>query len=223
MKNIVEIDYLKLSIQRALCSNVFPNLRAVSANVLGNLIEVFFYCQGEISEEEREYCEVVITEIIADVPFPDPNDPLQPEFNTPIIRLDFPNIIPLNGFWVYYRYEKPLSNLWQNDSVQNCFSSVWPIPHYYVQLSAQKALLGRVSSMLRSVCVNIDEETVSVVFYYNGEISDYDYDNYNFVIKEIRSDFDLDNKNIQFDAQILRLDCPSKMPLIGRWVYFRAE
>lgn len=97
---IVDIASLELSAQRGLLGNVFPKLRAVCVNSTENLIFVCFYIDGEISEDETEFCESILDDVTADFCIHD-----EIEFETPIIRLDYPERPPLIGHWVYYRYE----------------------------------------------------------------------------------------------------------------------
>jgi len=93
-------DDLKLSAQRGLFGNVFQKLRAVCVESKENLIFVCFYCDGEISDDDNECCESTLDEIFADCSY-------VPEikFETSIVRLDYPQKMPLIGDWVYYRYE----------------------------------------------------------------------------------------------------------------------
>lgn len=100
----VPIGDLKLSVQRALLSNVFRSLRAVCVESRENLIFLCFYCDGEVSEDHRECCESVLDEVIADFFFASKDKPVI-EFETPVIRLDYPKKMPLIGDWVFYRKE----------------------------------------------------------------------------------------------------------------------
>ena len=175
MNSINDIVYLKLSAQRALWGHVFSQLRAVSVNVNENEIDVRFYHDGELSEENEEYCELATTEIIADYPYYFNNKKPQTEFNTPIIRLDYPAQIPPHGHWVYFRHENPSSYFQRNLSGAIWNKTIWHIPIYLVKLSLLNALLGRVSQCLRSVCFNINEKDLTLVFYYDGEINETDY------------------------------------------------
>jgi hypothetical protein len=83
---VVDIVDLKLSAQCGLLRNVFPELRAVCVDSKENLIQVYFYIDGEISDEQKECFECVLDDITADF-F---NLQEEIEFETPIIRLDFP-------------------------------------------------------------------------------------------------------------------------------------
>lgn len=101
---IVDVVNLKLSVQRGLLGHVFQKLRAVCVEAKENLISVYFYVDGEISEDEKESCEATIDQIIADFCHLS-DDGKEIEFQTPIIRLDYPKKPPLIGYWVYYRFE----------------------------------------------------------------------------------------------------------------------
>lgn len=102
---IIDRVDLLLSTQRGLLGNVFPKLRAVCVNSTENLVFVCFYCDGEISEEEIEHCESTLDDIIADFCNLAKEGEEEVEFETPIIRLDYPKKMPLTGDWTYYRYE----------------------------------------------------------------------------------------------------------------------
>jgi hypothetical protein len=97
----VNIINVKLSAQRGLLGNIFPELRAVCVDSKKNLIKICFYIDGEISEKKKECCESTLDQIIADFC----NLQEEIEFETPIIRLDYPQKPILIGYWVYYRQE----------------------------------------------------------------------------------------------------------------------
>jgi hypothetical protein len=101
---IIDIDDLKLSTQRALITNVFPNLRAVCVDSRDNLIYLCIYCDGEASEDDKECCESILDEVIADFFYASDDKPVI-EFEMPVKRLDYPKKMPLIGEWVYYRHE----------------------------------------------------------------------------------------------------------------------
>lgn len=100
----LDIVNLKLSAQRALLGHVFADLRAVCVNISENIIQVYFYIDGEISEEQKELCESVVDEIVADFCHIKIKDK-DVEFETPFIRLNYPKKQTLCGHWVYYRSE----------------------------------------------------------------------------------------------------------------------
>ncbi|WP_418646899.1 hypothetical protein ACNQFN_15125 [Thauera butanivorans] len=89
----------RLSIQRALLGEVSPHLRAVVLSVDCKKIDVHFYFDGDVSEEDEESVSCIETEILAD---------FEPDFSicAEVIRLDYPLPISDDGFWVYQRKER---------------------------------------------------------------------------------------------------------------------
>jgi hypothetical protein len=101
---MLDIPSLKLSVQRALLGNVSPNLRAVCADIKSHEIFANFYYNGEISEEDREMYNSAVDQILADFFYMEVEGK-ETVFHLPIIRLDYPEKMPLIGHWVYYRNE----------------------------------------------------------------------------------------------------------------------
>ena len=88
-----------LSLMRALWGEVSPALRAASIKLDNQTVHVFFFYDGEISDEDQESAECVATEVIASFP----NYKLEVD----IRRLDYPNPLPyVMGELVYKRREK---------------------------------------------------------------------------------------------------------------------
>ncbi len=98
----ISIGNLKLSAQRSLLKNVFPNLRAVCINEDCHLIRIYFYYENNLSEEELYLCKNTVNQLKED--FQNQKD-FQTEFDTAIIRIDFPKKMPLIGHWIFYRKE----------------------------------------------------------------------------------------------------------------------
>lgn len=101
----LEIYKLRLSAKTGLLGNVFPKLRAVCVESSENIISVIFYCDGPISDEENELCESTMDTIHSDFILSggDINNPMQ--INYKIAEIEYPNKMPLIGYWVYYRNE----------------------------------------------------------------------------------------------------------------------
>lgn len=97
---IVDLRSLKLATLAGLLGNVCQKLRAVCVDSKENLIFVCFYFDGEISDDDKECCESTLDEVFASFSYISTM-----EFETPIVRLDYPKRMPLIGEWVYYRHE----------------------------------------------------------------------------------------------------------------------
>lgn len=86
-----------LSMQRALLCEVAPTLRAASIDWDDATIHLYFYYDGEVSDEDRDSAECVATEVIASYP--------EYELDVHINRCDFPQQIPDIGERAFRRRE----------------------------------------------------------------------------------------------------------------------
>ena len=84
-----------LSMNRALWLEVSPALRAAMISWNEEEVHLYFYYDGEISEEDNESAECVATEVIAD--FPEHN------LEVDILRWDYPKPIPQGHAEMVYR------------------------------------------------------------------------------------------------------------------------
>lgn len=96
LKNLLVVA--RLSIQRALLGEVSSQLRAVVFSIVGRDLDIRFYFDGFIREEDAESVSCVEAEVIADS---EPEDTV----TVHCIRLDAPEPINDNGVWVYRRRE----------------------------------------------------------------------------------------------------------------------
>lgn len=98
-KNTQLVNRLQLSIQRALLGAITPNIRAIFFELIEKNIQIFFYYDGKIQDDDEENASVVTSEVIAD--FDD-------EFDLDLIikQIDYPmDVVHPNGICVYYRKE----------------------------------------------------------------------------------------------------------------------
>ncbi len=87
-----------LSMMTALWGEVSPALRSVSIKWNEKMIHLFFFYDGEISDEDQESAECIATELIAHFP--------EHELEVDVIRLDYPKPLPKDkGELVYLRKE----------------------------------------------------------------------------------------------------------------------
>lgn len=99
-RNHYEINRVRaiLSMTRALLGEVSPNLRKATIKWDNKKIHLYFYYDGEISEDDNESAEFVLTEVIADFP--------KYEFGIDILRCDYPQKPPEDeGEIIYFRRE----------------------------------------------------------------------------------------------------------------------
>lgn len=94
-KETMRMIQVLLSLQRALIGAVTPHLRAVNVSWDMHHIDIYFFYDGEISEDDQEESECAVTEVLAN--FPD--DSMEAHH----IRCDFPNKIPDLGERVVFQ------------------------------------------------------------------------------------------------------------------------
>ncbi|QIB08189.1 hypothetical protein GZ982_26825 [Pseudomonas fluorescens] len=96
IKNLVVMA--RLSVQRALLGEVSKTLRAVILSVADQALDIRFYFDGEIEEDDIESVSCVETEILADY---------DESFKVVVrcVRLDAPEPIADDGIWVFRRRE----------------------------------------------------------------------------------------------------------------------
>ncbi len=96
-----------MAVQNALLGEVSSKLRAVVVLYNETEVKLLCYYDGEISEEDNESISLIHTELIA----------LFDEDNSVDVtaeRLDYPQIIPKIGAWVYLR-KQPLISEWSEN------------------------------------------------------------------------------------------------------------
>ncbi|HEM7510189.1 TPA: hypothetical protein U2J54_003225 [Providencia rettgeri] len=98
-KDINLANRLKLSAQRALLGAITPNIRTIFVELVDDDIQIYFYYDGIVQEDDEENASIVSSEIIAD--FDDEFD-----INLIIKQVDYPmDIIQPSGMCIYYRKE----------------------------------------------------------------------------------------------------------------------
>ena len=91
------VSALLLNTQRALLGEIESSFRAITVEWQDHMIIVYFYIDGVISEELRDKCTSIATEIVAAY--------IDVGITEKIIRLDYPQEIPIHPHWAYRREE----------------------------------------------------------------------------------------------------------------------
>lgn len=204
-----------LSMSRALLTEVVPALRAASIKWDDKIIKLFFYYDGEISENEIDSISCVSAEVISDYP----EHQLEEDS---ILRVDYPQQILYEGDLVYYRKEL-MTDLQRSFLLTKCFLCKGLCFDCCVEkfLILNRALWGRVSPQLRMVNVYWNDPKGRLVFYYDGEISEEDRQ----LSEAVRQEFLEYYPNYELELDIIRLDCPLWLPQdeTGRTLFLRRE
>ncbi|MCB1106785.1 MAG: hypothetical protein KDK76_01655 [Chlamydiia bacterium] len=92
----------------------------------------------------------------------------------------------------------------------------------HIKLSLQRALLCEVSPNLRMVTYDWDEgkQIIHIYFYFDGEVSDDNFDSAICVGGEVAGDF---SEDIEVEEHCIQLDFPGRLPQDKPSVYRRKE
>ncbi|MBS0637878.1 MAG: hypothetical protein JSS12_10230 [Verrucomicrobia bacterium] len=219
----VELKSLFQVTASALLGAIREQLRAAKVDIdEQERIYLHFYWDGEISQSDEETIQHVINEIKKNATF---NFPGPYNFLITFNRLDFPQEIPNEGYFVYLRDESIFnSSRWIKPTVT-------PTP--YRSFALEKidelrilmiyALLGRVRPNLRYIWIALDEwkKLAYFSFYFDGKISNYD-NAVAFGIVETAQQLFWPG---MFKAKISinRLDFPAQLPWMGHPIYLKDE
>jgi len=225
MKHLDEssIDYALLCIQGSLLDAVTPDLRAVVFDLYEDREYLFlrFYYDGDVSEEVIELWRSAITEASAGLKLECLDDLIE--------RLDFPQPIPFlglqgrGGYLAFLRLESESPEI---DPIRklhlNAMEEDDPYPEAYALLAAGNALLGKVSSELRAVAVEVPPGSMllNIYFFYDGEVLPEKIHLWKQAASEISSCMHPKYLHV---IKIIRIDFPQKIPPRGRLAYFRKE
>lgn len=191
------------SMSVGLLSEVTPPLRAASIKWDDESVQLFFYYDGEISEDEIDSISCVSTEVIASF-----SENIQLKDDV-ILRIDYPKPIPHQGELVYYRKE-PMSPA-QRAQLYTRYPSYKGLDsqnHIEEILTLNRALWGRVSPQLRKAVISWNNRKGLLVFYYDGKISEEDRQ----LSESVRNEFLDYYPDYELQLEIIRLDLPHWLP-----------
>lgn len=193
---------------------VFPKLRLVSMGWNRHSVEVFFYVDGQISEDDEESLKLIDT-------YFDPElDPSTFEgFLEHVVRTDYPEPISFQGRCVYARREDPPIG----KIARGIITEHWLSRFDKVCIAIQRAMVGNIFPQLRYVFMNWTEETALLYFEVHGEISEEDRTSIELISNFFRLQFPKEEMR-SCDVEVARVDFPklSNYPN-GRVVYWRKE
>jgi hypothetical protein len=211
----VDINYVLLDLQRALLWAIVPSTRAVTVkiNEPNKTLDFCFFYDEEVTDELFDLASAAPAEITI---------PLGYLLNEKIEYLDTSNPIPIHGELAYLRYEPRFTPIikkmnWKHLAQDSVTAKA------ALLLDMQEALLGKVTPSLREVNVypDMDKKKLQLAFYFDGEISKFDFDLAISIVKEGNWSF----PGFDICHEIIRLDYPNKIPWDGkmRAAYARCE
>lgn len=181
----------------SLCGEIVPAFRGIAIAWNKNTIHIYFYIDGEISTNLDSHCTSIAAEIVASYS--------HATIHEHLIRLDYPTPLPKHEYWVYRRKEL--------DVFETSIESYDDLP-----LLALKSTLGKISSSIRGIYLNVEE----FYFYVDGPMTaDLEEDFINIV-----NQFKKLSKKDNVAKHVFRIDIPQKLPDNDNhynWVYKRKE
>jgi hypothetical protein len=219
MFSMIDPSCMRLSVQKALLGHITKDLRAVCVKNERGMVVTTFFCDGKLSEELEDCALITDAEISSSLPWKI-EDIAKPQTDVTFVCVEYPQKMPLFEYIVYHRYEKG-DNQYRAIKKKESFCEI-NLPN--LVFSSQQALLGRITSNLRRIAICNHNKKVSFYFYYDGEISDLEKNLAHDAIREICSNFSLDNQP-GFDLMLVRTDFPEKifLPEQSCWFYVRYE
>lgn len=205
------------ALQEALLNAVTPQLRAVclDLNEKTHYSSISFFYDGTLTDKLLDLSSIAIAETAL------PSLDYYP-VDDKIIRLDFPEEIPVKGRFAFLRNE-PILPKFEKEGLGFLlkYPNEWPLLAVF-RLNMQQALLGRVSPFLRLVSLGVEEQQRHLIadFIYDGEISEKDSTLAAAAIEEACLLF----PSYQIKSTIRRVDFPNEPnPRGTRAAYLRQE
>jgi hypothetical protein len=207
-------SYLLLSAGNALLGHVAPSLRAftVDFNEKEKFVSTCFFYDGEIDDHLFDLASCTTVEIELNSGY---------TYREPLIRIDYPEKIPFEGNLIYLRFEPNLEGHYLNVRFSQLLKKT-DSPYAFLFLDMQNALLAKVTPALRKVSTVIDEnkKTIDLYFYYDGKISDHEYQ---LATRAAQAGV-ISFPHFSQRTHIERIDFPQRLPQKGgRAVYMRYE
>lgn len=207
-----ERDYLILSLKRALQGEVFHQLRSAQIRCDEQFIYVYFYYDGEVSEDDQDSMSSIVAESSTDF--------IYHQFSIEYIRLNYPSPIPIRGDVVYLRKELEYPG-WKRITKNDIDYPKPYNPHLSediqkritIVISFIHCLLGEVSSNLQAVTVKWDANSICGYFYFD----DIDWEIHERVAHKVMEDMKKKFNEYECTARVLHVDDPS--PEGGESVY----
>jgi len=193
---------------------VFPKLRLASMEWTRNTVDVYYYIDGLVSDDNEESLNLIGTYFGVDR-----GPAVLEKYSDHIIRVDYPEPIVFQGQCVYARKESPpvgkaskglITERWLSRFEKGC-------------IAIQRAMVGNIFPQIRNIVVNWDNVSASVYFRVHGELSEDDRRSIDQIVQYFRLQFPKEEMT-SCDGHIIRIDFPDVPKVsLGTLVYARQE
>ena len=193
---------------------IFPQLRLVSMEWNRHDVDVYYYVDGQISDDEEESLNLIGCYFGVDLGSSEPED-----FFEHIIRVDSPQPISFQGQCVYARRENPPIG----KICRGIITERWLSRFNKVCIAIQRAMVGYIFPKIRDVVVKWEEDRARLFFRVHGELSKDDYRSIDQIVHYFCLQFPREEM-VSCDKQVIRIDFPEVPKIdLGTLVYSRKE
>lgn len=208
-----EIDIF-LAFQDGCLGYIFPSLRLVRAEWTKQTVDLCFYHDGEISDDDVESINLIDTYFGANFS----NKELE-VCNIDIIRKDFPKSIEFfSGKCLYAREEIPFVGKTNLGVMTERMDRVKKI-----RFASQRAMINHIFPSLRGIIIQFNNISSEILFYIDGEISDTRLKSLDIMRMFFSLQFPSEEMQ-ECSMKAIRLDFPARMTETnGILVYKRKE
>jgi len=214
MSNIEEKRLIEIliSLELALSRAIVPSLWAVTFDWTEDTILLYFFSDGEVSEDDREESEIVATE--TSIGFND-----FPYLHSEFINIHNPEKLPSYGKEIVFAREEaknkwPISEFLKKKCNRANLIGDWVTKSTNrLMITINYALLGRVTAALRAVTCDLEADALRMYYFFDGEISESNRTNAEevsaIVLQELK-------ELTSIKTVCIRADAPALLPLFGK-------
>jgi hypothetical protein len=207
------VDYLT-SFLFAASEYIFPQIRLVSMEWNRHSVDVYFYVDGQFSEDDEEALNLIGTYFQ-----PELEPSTLDRFEEHIIRVDYPAPISFQGQCVFARRETPPIG----KIARGIITERWLSRFDKVCVAIQRAMVGNIFPQIRHIVVKWDEETASIYFRVHGELLSDDYRSIDQIVQYFCLQFPKEEM-VSCEKHVIRMDFPEvPKDSLGTLVYGRKE
>ncbi len=216
------ISEIKPYLYRALFREITPNMRAIYLGFENNTMKVLYIFDGEISDDDQNNFSCIDTEIVADFPWYQIDekciridrtkafiidrdkrgvDGAYELIYRPKEELDFDNCVEIDTTKLEF-YKNPFEYRIKDEICNNPKTNNEIIieiePYFY------EALLGKITPNIRAMYLGFENNTIKILYVFDGEISDEDKNNFSCVDAEVLAYFPC----YKMEEKCIRVDRP---------------
>ena len=178
---------------------IFPQLRLASMEWTRNTVDVYYYIDGPVSDDNEESVNLIGTYF--DVDF---DSGVLEKYSDHIMRVDYPEPVPFYGQCIYARKEKPPIG----KIARGVITEKWLRRFDKICIAIQRAMVGNIFPKIRNIVASWDEVAASIYFVVDGEISEDDRRSTEQIVQYFRLQFPKEEM-VSCKGRVFRVDFPA--------------